>query len=238
MLATDGRAVLMDFGTGWEWTEASASTSALAGTPLYLAPELLRGDDATIQSDVYSVGVLLYRMLTGAYPVCADNLADLRLAHERLDQLVLRKLPRHVPRRLAHIIERAIDPDATRRYQSADALAMALDALGRRATSPPLKRAIALTAALGVSTVVFWGGALQLRDGAVRTRGALQLTSEVSTAIIRQLLFRPSVAERRRPDHRAGDQRSEHESICESWLDDQYRYVRYGGGQVSTDGIK
>ncbi len=41
MLATGGRAVLMDFGTGWEMSDASASTVALAGTPLYLAPELL-----------------------------------------------------------------------------------------------------------------------------------------------------------------------------------------------------
>ena len=40
MLATDGRAVLMDFGTGWEMSESSTSTVALAGTPLYLAPEL------------------------------------------------------------------------------------------------------------------------------------------------------------------------------------------------------
>jgi serine/threonine protein kinase len=73
MIATDGRAVLMDFGTGWEMSEASGSTGALAGTPLYLAPELLRGGESTIQSDVYSIGVLLYRMLTGTYPVRARN---------------------------------------------------------------------------------------------------------------------------------------------------------------------
>ena len=46
MLAIDGRAVLMDFGTGRELVGASASLTSLAGTPLYLAPELLRGGDA------------------------------------------------------------------------------------------------------------------------------------------------------------------------------------------------
>ena len=86
MLATDGRAVLMDFGTGWEMSEPSASTVALAGTPLYLAPEVLRGGEATIQSDVYSIGVLLYHMLTGTYPVRARDFSDLRLAHERRDR--------------------------------------------------------------------------------------------------------------------------------------------------------
>src|SRR5207247_10985483 len=68
MLAKDGRAVLMDFGTGWEVGAASAASGSLAGTPLYLAPELLRGGDAPIHSHVYSLGVLLYPMLGGPYP--------------------------------------------------------------------------------------------------------------------------------------------------------------------------
>ena len=76
MLARDGRAVLMDFGTGRELGGASASSNSLAGTPLYLAPEVLRGANATIQSDIYSLGVLLYRMVIGTYPVCARSLPD------------------------------------------------------------------------------------------------------------------------------------------------------------------
>src|SRR4029453_13033298 len=68
MLASNGRAVLMDFGTGREFGGASAAPNSLAGTPLYLAPELLRGANATVQSDIYSLGVLLYRMVFGTYP--------------------------------------------------------------------------------------------------------------------------------------------------------------------------
>ena len=67
MRADDGRIVLMDFGTGREL--ATAAASDLAGTPLYLAPELFAGEPATVQSDVYSLGVLLYHLLTGTYPV-------------------------------------------------------------------------------------------------------------------------------------------------------------------------
>ncbi len=80
MMADDGRAVLMDFGTGRELEDATAS---LAGTPLYLAPELFAGGKPTEASDVYSIGVLLYRLLTGSYPVQAADLGALRLAHER-----------------------------------------------------------------------------------------------------------------------------------------------------------
>lgn len=164
MLATDGRAVLMDFGTGWEMSESSTSTVALAGTPLYLAPEVLRSGDATIQSDVYSIGVLLYHMLTGTYPVRAGNIPDLRLAHERRDRGDVRAIRRDVPRRLAGIIERAIDPDAERRFESVDELATALGTLQPRRAVIPLRYAIAIAAALGV------GGLLLSRTSLMPSR--------------------------------------------------------------------
>jgi serine/threonine-protein kinase len=79
MLADDGRAVLMDFGTGRELSDAAAAD--LAGTPLYLAPEVLDGGAPTVRSDIYSLGVLLFRLLTRSFPVSGTSLGDLRLAH-------------------------------------------------------------------------------------------------------------------------------------------------------------
>ena len=73
MLADEGRLVLMDFGTGRELGDNSAA--GLAGTPLYLAPELLSGQEPTVRSDIYSLGVLLYHLLTGSYPVRAHESA-------------------------------------------------------------------------------------------------------------------------------------------------------------------
>ena len=87
MVEESGRVVLMDFGTGLELADRSATE--LAGTPLYLAPELLEGRAATVGSDVYSMGVLLYHLLTGSYPVQASALGDLRLAHERRERTTL-----------------------------------------------------------------------------------------------------------------------------------------------------
>ena len=80
MRAEDGRIVLMDFGAGKELEDRS---SDLAGTPLYLAPEVLAGRTPTVKSDIYSLGVLLYHLVTRSYPVQGRTLHDVRQAHER-----------------------------------------------------------------------------------------------------------------------------------------------------------
>jgi eukaryotic-like serine/threonine-protein kinase len=127
MLADDGRLVLMDFGTGRELGDNS--DARLAGTPLYLAPELLSRQGPTVRSDIYSLGVLLYHLLTGSYPVRAQNLRDLRLAHERGERTDVRTAQPGVAPKLARIIERAIEPLPERRYQSVDAMLPDLTAL-------------------------------------------------------------------------------------------------------------
>ena len=65
MLAEDGRVVLMDFGTGRDI--AQVAPVAAGGTPLYLAPERLRGEPASVQSDIYALGVVLFHLLTGSF---------------------------------------------------------------------------------------------------------------------------------------------------------------------------
>src|SRR5215510_7839301 len=69
MREADGRVVLMDFGSGELRAETLLAKPRLIGTPLYLAPEIFDGHPATIASDIYSVGVLLYHLLTARYPV-------------------------------------------------------------------------------------------------------------------------------------------------------------------------
>jgi eukaryotic-like serine/threonine-protein kinase len=122
MLADDGRAVLMDFGTVRELADDSGTD--LAGTPLYLAPEILEGGSASIRSDIYSLGVLLFHLLTGSYPVRADSIRGLRRAHansQRTGVLAARDNAALSPK-LARIIERAIQPRAEDRYANVTAL--------------------------------------------------------------------------------------------------------------------
>ena len=79
MLSDAGRVVLMDFGTGWKVKDSWCAVPA--GTPLYLAPELLDGGPPTIGTDVYAIGVVLFRLLTNQYPFRARDIQELKDAH-------------------------------------------------------------------------------------------------------------------------------------------------------------
>ena len=80
----DGRVVLTDFSAGRERggvTGMAPWPATLAGSPLYLAPELLEGSAASEQSDLYALGVCLYRLATGRFPVDGESLMGLTHAH-------------------------------------------------------------------------------------------------------------------------------------------------------------
>jgi serine/threonine-protein kinase len=127
MLATDGRIVLMDFGTGHDARLGEPRT--LSGTPLYLAPELLAGRRASVATDLYSIGVVLFYLLTGTHPVRGETLSDLRVAHQGRSPLDVRQLRSDVPTALALAIARALDPEPSRRQPTAKALASELTAI-------------------------------------------------------------------------------------------------------------
>ncbi len=122
MRAEGGRTVLMDFGTGRESGELLIPGADLAGTPLYLAPELYRDGQATAASDLYSLGVLLYHLVTAAYPVAGRNLDEMRSALGRGSQQRLRDARPDLPQRFIEAVEAALSPDPHQRPESAGAL--------------------------------------------------------------------------------------------------------------------
>ena len=154
MVAGDGRVVLMDFGTGRELEDGL--NSDLAGTPLYVAPEVLDGKPATVQSDIYSLGVLLFHVLSGRYPIegqtCRRHSCG---SHVRIHASIFAPHGPDVPARLARSIERAIDPAADRRFQSAAAfgavLGDATDGIARRRLFYGAVAATAVLAAGGLA---------------------------------------------------------------------------------------
>ena len=162
MLDNDGRLVLMDFGTGHEADDATGKTAA--GTPLYLAPEVLSGGFATRRSDVYGIGVVLFRLLTGSYPVVAGDLADLRRAHARGDPVDARLDGMGIPARLRRVLARAIDPDPDRRYAGAEMFGAALTALERAPTIKRVAYAAATAAALLTALGIGWNSGLRETD--------------------------------------------------------------------------
>jgi len=114
-----GRIVLMDFGAG---RAQGADAAGLAGTPMYLAPEVLAGQPPTAGSDLYSLGVLLFYLLTRTFPYKGDDIEGLRAAHADGHREWLRDLRPDVPSEVVHTIERALEPDPVRRYATAGAM--------------------------------------------------------------------------------------------------------------------
>ena len=113
----DGRIVLTDFGAGREVGDGdSPSGRELAGTPLYLAPEVLKGGLSSRASDIYSLGVLLYHLATGSFPVRGRSLRNLRDAHACDQRTPLKAGNPRVPKRLAIAVGRALEPDPAQRY--------------------------------------------------------------------------------------------------------------------------
>jgi serine/threonine-protein kinase len=145
----DGRVVLMDFGAG---RELSVGGADLAGTPLYLAPEVLQGQPATMQSDIYSLGVLLYRLSTGAYPIQAATVDDLRRAHANTRPDLG---PMRGSRRLARVVAKALEPSAEDRYRTAEDLGTDLQrAVRTHARQPWIYRGAAVAV---VVVAAAWG---------------------------------------------------------------------------------
>ncbi|HSR70414.1 MAG TPA: protein kinase [Acidobacteriota bacterium] len=157
-----GRIVLTDFGTGYEIPDSpQADTQApISGTPLYMAPEVLRGEEPTPLSDIYSIGVLLYYLMSRTFPVRGTDVGEIRQGHRKKIFTPLGEARPQLPHAVCRIVEKALDPNPRRRFHSArqmeDALAGVLtdqslrlmqrpaDSTGGGWPRPPLKAVAAL----------------------------------------------------------------------------------------------
>lgn len=122
MRRSDGRYVLVDFGSSTPIREHSQ----VSGTPLYLAPELLIGGPAAPADDLYSLGVLLFRMLSGKFPVEANSLLGLVECHRSGIRSYLVDMVPGVTPELAAVVERSVSADPRDRFRSAGEFAVAL----------------------------------------------------------------------------------------------------------------
>ena len=127
MREAGGRIVLMDFGAGGAIVPALGAEAPLAGTPAYLAPEVLAGEPPTVRSDLYSLGVLLFHLVSGSFPVSAQSMNALRDAHARKERLLLRDLRPDLPEGFVRAVDRATAPEPSDRPASAGALQALLD---------------------------------------------------------------------------------------------------------------
>ena len=147
-----GKIVLMDFGTGHDAAASDRGPLDIVGTPVYMAPEVMDGEPASVRSDVYAVGVLLYHLVTGQYPVEGGTLLDLIDAHRAGRRRPLLERRPDLPLSFTQVVSRALAPDPADRWPSAGAM---LEALGgtRPADTLPVAQYWARTTARIVAAV-------------------------------------------------------------------------------------
>jgi serine/threonine protein kinase len=149
-----GRIVLMDFGSGSVF--GSPGSAGAFGTPLSTAPEVILGAAATPASDVWSLGALVYRLVTGRSPYPATTTAELVEAARSNRIVALRDVRPDVPLAFVEAVERALAPRPADRFAATSeferALARALETSG--ASAPTVSRSWGYRALIGVGAVV------------------------------------------------------------------------------------
>jgi tetratricopeptide (TPR) repeat protein len=113
-----GRILLMDFGL----STVAQRQANLAGTPNYMAPELFSGQPASVASDIYAVGILLYFLVTGAYPVRLSGLSSAAVGEAMARRMPLMDMRADLPESFVRVVGIATDLDPAKRYARAEML--------------------------------------------------------------------------------------------------------------------
>ena len=138
MRSAGGDIILTDFGTSKDLSGVQATGGDFAGTPLYLAPEVFKGAARTPASDIYSLGVLLYYLVTGSYPVDGSTKTELASRHtEPGARRLLRDVRPDLPEAFIAVVERALAESPDARYPSAGAFEAALRPVVSRPSPVP-----------------------------------------------------------------------------------------------------
>ena len=129
MLLRDGTIKVGDFGIAALENEIDENNGQAIGSIHYIAPEQARGNCPDARSDIYSLGVVMYEMLTGQLPYTGDTLGEIAVKHMNADPVLPHELNSEIPPELEAITLKAMSPKLEDRYQSAKDLLEDLEAI-------------------------------------------------------------------------------------------------------------
>ncbi|GBU10565.1 serine/threonine protein kinase [Erysipelotrichaceae bacterium] len=124
----DGTIKIMDFGIAYQ-QEASplTQTNAVMGSVHYLSPEQAKGENATVQTDIYSLGIVMYEMLTGDVPFTGESAVNIVLQHLREAIPYVSDSNMHIPQSVENIVIKATAKNAADRYKNLAEMKVDLD---------------------------------------------------------------------------------------------------------------
>ena len=143
MIGPDGRATLMDFGLVRAGEGSKLTRSGMVvGTPEYMAPEQALGNPVDSRTDIYSLGVVIYRMLTGQVPFVRSTSMATAYAHVHEPPPPLRSLRPELPKSVEAVVLKTMSKRPEDRYQSGAYLVADFDLAGAGKMPPGLKAAV------------------------------------------------------------------------------------------------
>lgn len=121
IISRDGKVKVTDFGIA-KATNSNTVTSNAMGSVHYLSPEQARGGYSDAKSDIYSLGVTIYEMLSGKVPFAGDNNVSVALLHIQGEAMPLREVDPEIPISIDKIVQKCMQKKAERRYHTASEL--------------------------------------------------------------------------------------------------------------------
>ncbi len=133
LVDSEGRVKVTDFGIARAGTSQMTETGSIVGTAQYLSPEQARGGEVDQRSDLYSLGIVLYELLTGKTPFDGDTPVEIAMKHLSNAPKPPSKLRPDIPAELDMVVLRALAKNPDDRYQSADEMEADLERVARGA---------------------------------------------------------------------------------------------------------
>jgi eukaryotic-like serine/threonine-protein kinase len=169
------RVYLTDFGLATsQFVTAMTQTGGLLGTPHYMSPEQVRSEQVDARSDIFSLGLVFYQMLTGALPYTGDSVYELMIKRTQSPPPPAREINPSIPANLAGVLDRCLAIDKAQRYAAVRDIIVDLDSgivrepVAAPAARPRARRRWPVLAAVGLVLMAAAGGTwayLQSRPG-------------------------------------------------------------------------
>jgi serine/threonine-protein kinase len=156
----EGRAKVTDFGIARAGASDMTQTGSIMGTAQYLSPEQAQGHAVTARSDLYSIGIILYELLTGKVPFEADSAVTIALKQVNEAPVAPSQINPAVTPELEAVVLRALMKDPRERFADADEFIAALEAAASRIPSPAAIAAAEAAAAAMPGAAAIGGGLL------------------------------------------------------------------------------